>query len=77
VADAGLPRGVHFLRADHGDIRCLHIGFEVSLYSDEGGEHHLNVHAPQPCWFITWRIDETDGVNEFAVPKSSTLSYNE
>jgi hypothetical protein len=76
VADAGLPPGVHCLRDDDADSRWLHTGFEVRLYSDEGEGYHLNVNAPQPCWFIMWRMDEQDGA-EFALPKSVTLSYNE
>ena len=76
VAEAGLPSGVHCLRDDDADSRWLHTGFEVMLYSDEGEGYHLNVNAPQPCWFIMWRMDEQDGA-EFALPKSVTLSYNE
>ena len=76
VADAGLPPGLHCLRDDDADSRWLHTGFEVALYSDEGEGYQLNVDAPQPCWFIMWRMDERDGM-EFALPKSVTLSYNE
>jgi hypothetical protein len=70
------PPGVYCLREDDADSRWLHAGLEVALYSDEGEGYHLNVNAPQPCWFIMWRMDEIDGV-EVAVPKSVTLSYNE
>jgi hypothetical protein len=76
VADAGLPPGIHSLRDDDADSRWLHTGFEVALYSDEGEGYHLNVNAPEPCWFIMWRMDEQDGA-EFALPKTVTLSYNE
>ena len=76
VVEPGLPPGVHCLRDDDADSRWLHAGFEVALYSDEGEGYHLNINAPQPCWFIMWRMDEQDGA-EFALPKSVTLSYNE
>ena len=76
VADAGLPPGMHCQRDDDADSRWLHTGFEVALYSDEGEGYQLNVEAPEPCWFIMWRMDERDGA-EFGLPKSVTLSYNE
>lgn len=76
VAGNPRPPGIHCLRDDDADGRWLHAGLEVALYSDEGEGYYLNVNAPQPCWFIMWRVEECDGM-ELAVPKAVTLSYNE
>lgn len=66
----------HCLLNDPEDLRWLFTGLEVKLFSDEGEGYFLNITAPQPCWFIMWRVEERDGI-ELAVPKSVTLSYNE
>jgi hypothetical protein len=77
VGDIGWPDGLpHRLLNHEGDTRWLFPGIEVKLFSDEGEGYFLNISAPQPCWFIMWRLEERDGV-ELAVPKSVTLSYNE
>lgn len=64
------------LRNDESDTRWLFGGFDVKLYRDEAEGYFLNVGAPQPCWFIMWRLEDIDG-QEVAVPKQVTLSYNE
>lgn len=64
------------LRSDESDTRWLFGGFEIRLYRDEAEGYFLNVGAPQPCWFVMWRLEEIDG-QEVAVPKQVTLSYNE
>lgn len=71
--EAGAPRCLH---DDPSDLRWLHTGFEVRLYTDEAEGYFLNADAPVPCWFIMWRMEEIDGA-EMAVPKTVTLSYNE
>jgi hypothetical protein len=77
VDDTVLPEGGALcLRDDPTDTRWLHAGFEVRLYTDEAEGYFLNASSPAPCWFIMWRIEETDGA-ELAVPKRVMLSYNE
>lgn len=76
VAGHPRPPGVYCLRDNDIDSRWLHMGLEVTLYSDEGEGYHLNVNAPEPCWFVMWRMDDHDGA-DFGVPKFVTLSYNE
>jgi Protein of unknown function (DUF3305) len=72
-----LPGNVpHLLRNDDSDTRWLFPGFDIKLYTDEAEGYFLNVDAPEPCWFLMWRIEELDG-KEVAVPKQVTLSYNE
>jgi hypothetical protein len=77
VADVGLyDAAPRCLFEDEAEARWLFPGIELKLYSDEGEGYFLNISAPQPCWFIMWRLEERDGI-ELAVPKSLTLSYNE
>jgi hypothetical protein len=77
VGDVGIAgNGPHCLLNDSADLRWLFTDLEVKLFSDEGEGYFLNITAPQPCWFIMWRVEERDGI-ELAVPKSVTLSYNE
>lgn len=67
--DAATPR---VLRQDAGSSQWLHGDFELILYRDEAENYYLNLSAPQPCVFITWRMEE-----EMAVPKFVTVSYGE
>lgn len=64
------------LRDDESDTQWLFGGFDVKLFRDEAEGYFLNVSAPQPCWFIMWRMEDIDG-REIAIPKHVTLSYNE
>lgn len=64
------------LRDDASDTRWLFGHFEIKLYRDEAEGYFLNASAPEPCWFIMWRLEDIDG-QEVAVPKVVTLSYNE
>jgi hypothetical protein len=57
-----------------GTCRCS--GFSVELFVDETPGYFLNLSAETPCWFVMWRLDESDG-EELAIPKAITLSYNE
>lgn len=76
VGAAGSPFVSHCLRDDPADTRWLFGDLPVILASSEAEGYFLNISAPQPCWFIMWRLEEVDG-QELAVPKSITLSYNE
>lgn len=77
TVDVPLPGAtVRCLREDPDDTRWLFSGFDVRLYSDEAEGYFLNVDSPTPCWFVMWRLEESDGA-EIAVPKQVTLSYNE
>jgi hypothetical protein len=69
----GAPRR---LRDDAADTRWLFPGFGIKLFRDEAEGYFLNISSPAPCWFVMWRMEETDGA-EIAVPKFVTLSYNE
>ena len=57
-----------------GCIKVAHPGYEMAIFRDEGEGYFLNIHAPEPSIFATWRwnADETD-----AIPHAVTLSYNE
>lgn len=77
VGDVGVTGAApHCLLDDAAEARWLFPGIEIKLFSDEGEGYFLNISAPEPCWFIMWRLEERDGT-ELAVPKSITLSYNE
>ena len=78
VSDGTLfPFGsVRCLRDDPADTRWLFNGFDIKLYSDEAEGYFLNIDAPDPCWFVMWRIEQIEG-RDVAVPKQVTLSYNE
>src|ERR1035437_10561268 len=52
--DAATPR---VLLQDNARAQWLHGGFELELHRDEAENYYLNLSAPQPCVFITWRID--------------------
>ena len=57
-----------------GCIKVAHPCYEMAIFRDEGEGYFLNIHAPEPSIFATWRwnADETD-----AIPHAVTLSYNE
>jgi len=42
-------------------IKVVHPGFELGIFRDEGEGYFLNIHAPEPSIFATWRwnADET------------------
>ena len=67
--DAATPRGL--LQGD-GRAQWLHGGFELELHRDEAENYYLNLSAPRPCVFITWRME-----GNLAVPKFVTVSYGE
>ena len=67
--DAASPR---LLLRDAARAQWLHGGFDLELHRDEAENYYLNLSAPEPCVFITWRMEE-----EMAVPKFVTVSYGE
>lgn len=72
-----LPEGgMRCLRQEDADTRWLFSSFDIKLFNSESEGYFLNISSPQPCWFIMWRMEESNG-SEIAVPKSVTLSYNE
>jgi hypothetical protein len=76
LPDSDALEGGHCLLDGPGDMRRLFTGFDIKLFRDEAEGYFLNINAPNPCWFIMWRIEALpDG--EIAVPKTVTLSYNE
>ncbi|OFZ85879.1 MAG: hypothetical protein A2V78_02305 [Betaproteobacteria bacterium RBG_16_64_18] len=77
TGDEGAPPpptlpGPVLLHQDHASARWLHPGYALTLYRDEAEGYYLNLSAPQPFVFVTWRLE--DGM---ARPTSLTLSYNE
>src|SRR3972149_5419908 len=54
--DAATPR---VLLQNDTRAQWLHGGFELKLYRDEAENYYLNLSAPQPCVFITWRMRGT------------------
>lgn len=63
---------------DPDDLRLLFNAFEVRLYRDEAEGYFLNISSPQPCWFVMWRLEDSEEADaQIAVPKTVTLSYNE
>jgi hypothetical protein len=57
-----------------GLLQIRHGGFAAELFKDEAEGYYLNVVAPEPRVFVSWRMDEE--ANE-AKPHLVTLSYNE
>jgi hypothetical protein len=75
VPDAGFGSESRLLRDDGRVARWLHLGFDVSLYADEGEGYHLNLSSGNPVWFVMWRIDDADPA--LARPEIVSVSYNE
>jgi hypothetical protein len=57
-----------------GLLQKIHPGYSLVIYPDEGEGYYLNVTAPEPRVFVTWRMTEDESE---AVPHMLTLSYNE
>lgn len=78
VNEPGFGREPRLLYRDDDRQRWLHPGREVRLYKDDGEGYYLNASSPSPCWFVLWRMDETqpeDGRRP--LPVTVSLSYNE
>jgi hypothetical protein len=63
---------------DDDNERWIYTGFSLDLFVDEAEGYYLNVNAPNPCWFVMWRLEEVEGFDEVcAIPRRVVLSYNE
>lgn len=88
-ADEGKIIGQFLGRDDQGES-WLFTGYELNLFPDEAEGYYLNLSAPQPCWFVMWRLEEdieryidTQSIElakseiTIAVPHRISVSYNE
>ncbi|HBK42756.1 MULTISPECIES: DUF3305 domain-containing protein [unclassified Polynucleobacter] len=89
TADEGKIIGQFLGRDDQGES-WLFTGYELNLFPDEAEGYYLNLSAPQPCWFVMWRLEEdieryidTQSIElakseiTIAVPHRISVSYNE
>lgn len=74
LPDDGSSTAPRVLMEREGLLHKLHPGFVLEVFRDEGEGYYLNITAPEPKVFVTWRVDE-DGVTVY--PHLVTLSYNE
>jgi hypothetical protein len=79
-----------FLGRDDQGESWLFTGYELNLFPDEAEGYYLNLSAPQPCWFVMWRLEEdieryidaqsielAKSEATIAVPHRISVSYNE
>lgn len=79
-----------FLGRDDEGESWLFTGYELNLFPDEAEGYYLNLSAPQPCWFVMWRLEEdveryidaqsielAKSEATIAVPHRISVSYNE
>lgn len=89
TADEGKIIGQFLGRDDQGES-WLFAGYELNLFPDEAEGYYLNLSAPQPCWFVMWRLEEdieryidaqsielAKSEATIAVPHRISVSYNE
>ncbi len=89
TADEGKIVGQFLGRDDQGES-WLFTGYELNLFPDEAEGYYLNLSAPQPCWFVMWRLEEdieryidaqsidlAKSEATIAVPHRISVSYNE
>lgn len=55
----------------------LYPGFEVTLHRDDAEGYYLNLTAPQPCFWVLWRLDHEQGDDAFPQPLIVTVSYHD
>ena len=78
LPDDGSSTEPRVLMEREGLLHKLFPGFVLMVFRDEGEGYYLNVTAPEPKVFVTWRVDEGDDGNGVSVyPHIVTLSYNE
>jgi len=67
------------IESEELDQRWLFKGFSLNLFADESEGYFLNITSEKPCWFVMWRLEETDLFldGQIAVPHRVMLSYNE
>ena len=76
LPDDGSQTAPRILVEREGLMHQLFPGFLVEVFRDEGEGYYLNVTAPEPKIFVTWRVDEASD-NGAIYPHLITLSYNE
>lgn len=74
LPDDGCATEPRILMEREGLLHKLFPGFVLMVFRDEGEGYYLNITAPEPKVFVTWRTEE-DGVSIY--PHLVTLSYNE
>ena len=74
LPDDGRATEPRILMEREGLLHKLYPGFLLKVFRDEGEGYYLNITAPEPKVFVTWRVHE-DGV--LIYPHLVTLSYNE
>ena len=78
LPDDGSTTVPRILMQREGLLHKLYPGFALKVFSDEAEGYYLNVTAPEPKVFVTWRVDEGDNTDGVAIyPHQVTLSYNE
>lgn len=61
---------------DEGAV-WLYPDWPVTLYTDDAEGYWLNVTAPEPAFFVMWRMSEPeDGSEPLAQPQAVSLSYH-
>ena len=80
LPDDGSATEPRILMEREGLMHKLYPGFALMVFRDEGEGYYLNVTAPEPKVFVTWRVvegDDGDGDGVSVYPHLVTLSYNE
>lgn len=66
------------LRQAEQETLWLYPNWSVELFSDDAEGYWLNATSPMPCFFVMWRlIDSEDGSEAVAVPQEVSLSYHD
>lgn len=69
------PAGTNGYR--QGPTHWLFPHFPVTLFRDDAEGYFLNLHSPQPCFWVMWRLPETGGDDALPEPQIVTLSYHD
>lgn len=76
--EAGFGAAPRKLRQTETESLWLHPGWAVTLFTDDAEGYWLNATSPAPCYFVMWRvIDTDDGSEPLAVPQAVSLSYHD
>mgnify|MGYP006142362661 FL=1 len=76
--EAGFGAAPRKLRQTETESLWLHPGWSVTLFTDDAEGYWLNATSPTPCYFVMWRvIDTDDGSEPLAVPQAVSLSYHD
>ncbi len=66
------------LRQTAHEALWLYPNWNVVLFQDDAEGYWLNATSPKPCFFVMWRlIDTEDGSEPLAVPQAVSLSYHD